>query len=132
MKSIIITLTALVLLACANYPNTDETAAAFEEQFALNLQEDTMMVGCLVVEKEFIKKNNEPGGYKELYLRCSVDDYFIKLCESKVTRKELEAYIDQGISARIVLRDGEWDICEGDPVMQSRIGTYAAILEIEE
>lgn len=93
---------------------------------------DSGTTSCLLVEKAFVKKNGEPTDHKEIYLRCSVQDYYIKLCESKVTKKELEKYLDKGISVRMEIKEGSWDICEGDPVMQSRIGTYAVILSIEE
>lgn len=86
---------------------------------------------CQLVEKAFIKKNGQPSEHKELYLRCSIQDYFIKLCESDVSYEELKPYIGQGITVKMTIEEGEWDICPDDPTeMQSRIGTYVTIKEM--
>ncbi len=79
------------------------------------LLRNTMTVGCLLIKKPFMKKNGEPSNNKEYYLRCSVQDYFIKMCESNVTSEELDKYIDKGVNMRIELINGYWDICNGDP-----------------
>ncbi len=87
---------------------------------------------CQLVEKEFMNKGGKMTGIKELYLRCSVQDYFIKLCESKVTRKELEPYLNAGISVKVEIKDGLWDHCSDNIAeVQSRMGTYVVILSIE-
>jgi hypothetical protein len=86
---------------------------------------------CQLVEKFFVKKNGEQTEISELYLRCSIQDYYIKLCESSVTREDLEPFIDQGISVEMEINEGSWDICKDDPrEMQSRIGTYVIIKSI--
>jgi hypothetical protein len=114
--------------------------------FSKSMSGDTMVLHCQLVEKEFYKKNGKPAGFTELYLRASVQDYFIKLCESNVTKEdfapylhkdtdnkeELDLRIPKGISVQVILSEGEWDICAGDPEMQSRIGMYAAVLKILE
>jgi hypothetical protein len=88
---------------------------------------------CLLVEKAFVKKNGEPTDTKELYLRCSVQDYFIKICESDVTRKDLEEYLDRGIAVTMEIMEGEWDSCPDDKYqVQSRVGTYIIIKSIEK
>jgi hypothetical protein len=88
--------------------------------------------GCEVVEKAFVNKGGKTSEFKELYLRCSIQDYFIKFCESKVPLKKMKKYINQGLTVTYEVREGEWDICEGDPEMQSRIGTYAIVLKIKK
>lgn len=88
---------------------------------------------CQLVEKEFINKGGKITEYKELYLRCSIQDYFIKICEGKVTLKELEKYIDKGITVEMEIKDGMWDHCNEDPAYaQSRMGTYVVIHKIIE
>ena len=88
---------------------------------------------CQLVEKEFVKKNGQATETKELYLRCSIQDYFIKLCESKVSEKALRAYLDEGIEVEMEVREGVWDICPDDPEeMQSRTGSYVVINRIVE
>lgn len=89
---------------------------------------DHFIMSGELVEKEFYKKNGEPAGFTELYFRASIQDYFIKFCESKVTKKELEPYVDKVVRIEAEIRNGDWDICADDPQeMQSRIGSYLII-----
>lgn len=86
---------------------------------------------CQLVEKEFINKGGKITSYKELYLRCSIQDYFIKICEGEVTAEELKKYIDKGITVDMEIKDGMWDHCSDDPAYaQSRMGTYVVIHKI--
>jgi hypothetical protein len=80
-----------------------ETYAAAREVYdrEKNQHGNTMTVGGQIVEKTFYKKNGEPADFKELYLRASVHDYYIKLCESEVTKTELEPYMNQEMSLGI-------------------------------
>ncbi len=88
---------------------------------------------CQVVEKPFVNKIGEPSEVKELYLRCSVADYYIKFCESTVSRKDLEPYLNKGIQVKMEIREGSWDICpEDSEFAQSRIGQYVVIKEIRK
>ena len=84
---------------------------------------------CLVVKKGFVGKDGEPTMSNELYLRCSVQDYFIKFCESEVSSKEVMLYLNDGITIEMEVREGDWDACTDFPT-QSRIGTYAVIKKI--
>jgi len=87
---------------------------------------------CQLIEKEFVNKGGKITTFKELYLRCSVQDYFIKLCESNLTRDELEPYINKGISVEVEIKDGLWDHCsENEAEVQSRMGTYIVIKSIQ-
>ncbi len=92
-----------------------------------------------LVEKEFIKKNGEPTGSMELYLRASVQDYFIKFCESDVSREELEQFIVESetdipppITLEIeIIYDSHWYICEDDQhEIQSIVGDYVILKKI--
>jgi hypothetical protein len=86
---------------------------------------------CQLVEKAFVNKGGKTQGFTELYLRCSVQDYFIKLCESAVTKEELINYLDKGIEVEAEIKEGSWDICRNDPrYAQSRIGKYVVINKI--
>ena len=85
-----------------------------------------------IVEKDFIKKNGEKSGFSELYFRASVQDYFIKFCESGITRTDLDPFVDKVVSIEAKVIKGNWDICPGDPQeMQSRVGTYLIIKELK-
>lgn len=98
--------------------------------------EGKYIVSAPVVRKEFVNKGGKAMGYDELYLRRSMQDYFIKFCESKVSRSELEKHLPidshfQSVTLEVEFREGNWDICEGDPEeMQSRIGKYVIIHKI--
>ena len=90
------------------------------------------ITSCLLVEKSFMSKSGDGTEIKELYLSCSIQDYYIKICESAVTREELSKYIGSGIGVKMEIIDGTWDICDGDPLeKQSRTGRYVIIHSIE-
>ncbi|MDX2360392.1 MAG: hypothetical protein QNK23_06275 [Crocinitomicaceae bacterium] len=89
-------------------------------------------IQCQLIQKPLILTNGEVTETMEFYLRCSAADHFIKLCESTVTEEDLIKYLDQGLPAELEIREGAWDICEDDPKeMQSRVGTYVIILELD-
>ncbi len=68
----------------------------------------------------------------ELYFRASIQDYFIKFCESKITKEDLEPFVNKVISAHVEIKNGNWDICPDDlQEMQSRVGPYIIIKEIK-
>lgn len=87
---------------------------------------------CQLVEKPFVKKNGEVADFKELYLRCSIQDYYIKLCESDVTKEDLMPYLNSGITVEMEIKEGNWDICPDELLhIQSRGGTYVVIKSIK-
>lgn len=101
--------------------------------FAQEKDSSVAYFSCQIIEKPFIIKNGIESDKMELYLRCSMDDFFIKFCESEVTRESIEAYLDKGIMVDVEIREGSWDICEDDyEHAQSRIGHYALIHHILE
>jgi len=81
MKLFIITIIGFVILGCSSSKTEQVT----------NIKEKKVesFYSCELIEKEFENKIGKPGGFKELYLRCSVQDYFIKICESKVTAEQI-------------------------------------------
>ena len=88
--------------------------------------------GCLLIEEAFEKKNGVSTGHMELYIRCSVQDYFIKFCESEVTSEDVAKYVGQSVEVTYEIRAGNWDICKTDPQeMQSRIGNYAVVYSMK-
>lgn len=103
----------------------------FSQQM-LPKEPNIITAGCQVVEKKFVNKGGKSTDIKELYLRCSVQDYYIKFCESKVSLKKMKKHIDKGLTVTFEVKEGEWDICGGDPEIQSRIGTYAIVLKIKK
>lgn len=123
MKLFVYSLFSFFLLSCSNSKTalfTDVKEKSVESFYI-----------CEVIEKEFENKIGKSGGFKELYLRCSVQDYFIKICESKVTTEQLKKHINSGIKVEMEIINGSWDICEYtlEP-QQSRIGAYVVITKI--
>ncbi len=93
---------------------------------------DKFVITGHILEKEFIIKNGVSSGIMELYFRASIQDYFIKFCESKITKEDLEPFVNKVISAHVEIKNGNWDICPDDPQeMQSRVGPYIIIKEIK-
>ena len=126
LKSLPLFIIALVAFSCGTSEEMTNTREKKPQD------SDKFIVSGLIVEKDFIKKNGESAGFTELYFRASVQDYFIKFCESNVTRKDLEPFIDQGVTVHAEIIDGNWDICPGDPQeMQSRIGNYMIVKELK-
>lgn len=81
-----------------------------------------------IVEKTFVKKNGELGNFTELYFRASVQDYYIKFCESAVTREDLTPFIGKVISVDAEIVKGNFDTCQGEEDPQdSREGYYLVI-----
>lgn len=95
-----------------------------------------VIVTAPVSRHRFQKKNGEYMDFEELYLSRSIQDYYIKFCESKVTRTEIEEYLAKKgdliptITVEVEFMEGEWDRCPGDPEMQSRVGEYVIILKL--
>lgn len=88
---------------------------------------------CLLIEKEFTNKGGKVTEYKELYLRCSIQDYFIKICAGNVTAKQLNPYINSGIEVEMEIKEGMLDHCSNNLAhTQSRTGTYVVIKKIIE
>jgi hypothetical protein len=105
------------------------------------VQRDTMQKGkgispytsCQVVEKSFLGKSRKSTGRKELYLRCSIQDYFIKFSESAVSKEDVLPYLNRVITVKMTVEIGEWDSCANDlHDMQSRVGNYVVIHKIIE
>ncbi len=123
MKNILILFTILLFVSCKTVnkptiePRVKDPKAAY--------------TSCALIEKEFVNKGGKITEYKELYLQCSIQDYFIKICESNVTLEDLKPYINSGIKVKMKIKDGMWDHCNDDPAYaQSRMGTYVIITEI--
>lgn len=89
-----------------------------------------------IVAKKFHDKRGVQKDFDEYYIRMSVQDYFIKFCESNITRLDVEELLKNNdnliktFTMEVDFRNGEWDLCEEDIPAQSRIGEYAVILKI--
>ena len=99
---------------------------------------NTEIITVPVVMKKFVKKNSKITDYDEYYLERSIQDYFIKFCESKVTQKELEVALKKvrspikTLTLKVEFKEGFWDSCEEGVMVQSRTGGYVIIHQIIE
>lgn len=100
------------------------------------LKPNIQIVKVPVVEKPFLKKNGESTDRKEFYLQMSIQDYYIKFCESKVKEADLKERLDRQtgliktLKLEVEFKTGEWDRC-GEEAVQSRVGDYVIILRME-
>jgi len=93
-------------------------------------KEDTLILKGRLVEVPFVNKGGRKFNFSELFFKTAEEQYFIKLRDGKVLRKDLEKYLDKNIQLKVILREGTWDTSAGDPPAQSRIGKYLVVLEI--
>lgn len=99
-----------------------------------NIQDASIIHGELVKLSATNKRGEVMGNLTEYYIRCSIQDYFIKLCESKITKEDLDKYYDESklinsISVKGKIVTGNFDICNHEEAA-SRIGNYITIDEI--
>ena len=84
-----------------------------------------------ILEKSYVTKRGKASGQTDLYIRLSMGDYFIKFCESSISRKDIEAKVDSYITFKGDVKSGEWDSCPGDTDrVQSRTGPYITVREL--
>ena len=74
---------------------------------------------------------------KDMYVQQSVQDYYIKFCESTVTREEMEKALKKEkdlikvLKLEIEYKDGNMDVCPQDPrSIAGRKGRYVIVHRI--
>lgn len=94
------------------------------------------IISAPLVFKNFTRKDGKTTDIGEIYLRRSTKDFFIKFCESKISRNELEDQLSKidgeikVLTLEVEFFDGNWDICDENNLQQSRIGEYVIIHRI--
>ena len=94
------------------------------------------IISAPVVFKRFVKKNGELTKRQDIYIQRSIQDYFIKFCESKISREDLENHLStmggeiKTATLEIEFLDGDWDACDDNFEQQSRVGEYVIIHRI--
>lgn len=122
----------IIVIALISGCNNSEEIISTQNKSLTMADAKPNIYNCMLIEKEFVNKGGKIAVFKELYLRCSIQDYFIKLCESNLTHEELEPFIGKGISVEVEIKDGMWDHCnENEAHVQSRMGPYAVIKAIQ-
>lgn len=99
-------------------------------------ENNRFIISTPVVTKKFVKKNGEVTQKKEFYIRRSIQDYFIKFCESQISYQDLENHLKKVnglikvVALEIEFRNGDWDNCDSNLELQSRIGEYVIVHKI--
>ncbi len=124
-----------ILLMMTSCQNTKSNEMKNKVEYQKDSQ-GKFIVNAPIVTKNFMKKNNTPTGIKEYYVQQSIQDYFIKFCESKIKKEDLIQHLSKiervikTAKIEIEILDGEWDICDGNKDQQSRMGKYVIIHRI--
>jgi hypothetical protein len=125
----------LFLISCQTKPHNASTMATNKTPDEKS-SDSTYIISVPVVAKPFYKKNNVRTDFNEYYLQRSIQDYFIKFCEGKVSREELEKALSQiegdikVLKLEVEFKKGLWDVCDGNMNQQSRVGDYVILLRI--
>jgi len=127
----------LCSISCKTIPATKTEMAKRNKTKDLSSGDNTYIIDVPIVEKTFVNKKGVPTDKKEFYIQRSIQDYFIKFCESKVSSEELktawekeEGFI-KALRLEVEFKEGEWDNCgDMDPAPSSRIGEYVVIYKI--
>lgn len=106
------------------------------------LSEGKEIISGLIVKKPFVNKVGKKTGFYEYYFRTSIQDYFIKFCESKLSIDALEKHLekvpesgpdnDKPVTLEVTIKQGEWDVCDEDFPAQSRVGYFVIVHRIVE
>lgn len=131
MKEIFLFVTALAFFSCGTTNNKIQK----EPQVVTANKIEMTTISAPVVKKHFYNKIGEKTEIQEYYVQQSIQDYFIKFCESYITISELDDALDEidspikTLKMEVSILEGEWDSCDGDPV-QSRVGKYMIVHKI--
>lgn len=132
-------LTAVLLLfaSCKKTVVTESTMGKIPKRADQKSGDNRVIISAEIVEKTFVNKAGKVTDKKEFYIRRSIQDYFIKFCESVVSRDELrtawekESGFIKTLRMEVEFRKGKWDDCGEEEVeLQSRLGEYAVLHRI--
>lgn len=94
-------------------------------------KKDTLLSGMIIKEQFYNKANREIKGVFDLFFKTNNNSYFIKRMEGSVPTKDLEKHLNQNIQINAEIKEGLWDVSNGNHEQQSRIGTYIVIKKIK-
>lgn len=105
----------------------------------LQLVDGHQIIDAPIVEKALVMKNAKISSHTDYYVRRNIQDYFIKFCGNDgVSKKELEQAMtmkdgmSQSLKLEVEFRDGLWDSCDPEEIVQSRTGQYIVIHKVLE
>lgn len=135
MKSVIpfcwIIVSVIVLVACGTTKST-----ATNKTMDQRLENGHLVISAQIVEISMVMKNAKVSSSSDYYVRRSVQDYFIKFCDGYVSKKELEYEmtmkdgISEPLQLEVEIKEGLWDSCDPEEIVQSRTGKYIVIHRI--
>ncbi|MEL6254558.1 MAG: hypothetical protein AAFR87_21290 [Bacteroidota bacterium] len=124
----------LLLFSCNKTPITESTMGKYQKRADQKSGENRVIIIAEIVKKTFVNKAGKVTDKKEFYIRRSIQDYFIKFCESEVSSEELreawekETGFIKTLRIEVEFKEGNWDDCEKEEVeLQSRVGEYAVL-----
>lgn len=132
-KNLIFTLIIVHLAGCGTSDNVETPSIKKEDK---QLANGHFIINAQIVQHHFESKNGKVSEFKEYYVRRSVQDYFIKFCEGGVTVVEIEKALKKQkgeiktLTLEIEKKDGMWDSCDSENLVQSRTGEYIVIHHI--
>jgi hypothetical protein len=135
MRLFFLTILGFLMSACGSTQGTSSTMNKTED---LSTGDGKYIISAPIVKKSFVQKNGNETEFSEYYVQRSVQDYFIKFCEGKVTVAELEKHLKKekgdikSLTLEIEIKDGLWDSCDENNMVQSRTGEYIVIHRIVE
>lgn len=89
------------------------------------------MISGEIVRLPFINKMGiSSKDAADFYLRASIQDYFIKFCESKITRELVQKFEGRAVTLEVIKKNGNWDSCGVGHDEQSRTGIYIQVVQI--
>ncbi len=132
------TLTFITLISCNMQKKSELTNNEKMEVPATNKTSKGIdIISGEIVEKALTNSLDIDKNQKEFYIRCSVQDYFIKFCESDISKEQLLKYFDPNklinpITVKGKIVHGLLDTCPNKAYTKSRIGYYVVIYSIED
>lgn len=135
MKTFFIFAISLLTFSCAS---TQEATPVKNKTEDVSTGDGKYIITAPIVYKSFVLKNGKISDYSEYYVQRSVQDYFIKFCEGNVTLDELEKHLNKqkgdikSLTLEIEIKEGLWDSCDHENMVQSRMGSYIVIYRILE
>jgi len=133
LKSLIIPTLVLVMTSCGATKEPEERLKTED----LQLRNGRQIVDAPIVEVSMVLKNAKISSHSDYYVRRNIQDYFIKFCDNDgISKKELEQAmtmkdgISQVLRLEVEFRDGLWDSCDPEEIVQSRTGEYIVIHKI--
>lgn len=125
----------IIILSIATFKTNSQTTQLVEDEKQIMSnkpeKENTRTLTAMVEHRAFIDKTGRVHeDIVEPYLSKGEVRYFISNCNKIFSIFDFSKHINQIIEAEVIFKNGEWDRCPGDPVMQSRIGEYVEVYSV--